>query len=205
VSSTILYLAIVAVWAVVLVPMWLRRDTEATTLTRILHRRHDDPAVPEDLPVAEDPLEEDSPAPADEEEPAEPVTEPARRRPGRAAVIARRRRRTSGLSLLLVATVIAITTGLAPWWTVLAPIGLLAGHLCLLRVAVGMDAARRQAHLAARATARAAAQAAEEASRREAEEAAHAEVIELRELDARNRTRAVFDQYAEDGLRAVGD
>ena len=27
-SSTLLYLAIVAVWAVVLVPMWLRREPE---------------------------------------------------------------------------------------------------------------------------------------------------------------------------------
>lgn len=43
-SSAVLYLAIVAVWAVVLVPMWLRRDTEATGISRLLHKRPDEPS-----------------------------------------------------------------------------------------------------------------------------------------------------------------
>jgi hypothetical protein len=42
-SSAVLYLAIVAVWGIVLVPMWLRRDGEG--IGRLLHRRTADDAV----------------------------------------------------------------------------------------------------------------------------------------------------------------
>src|SRR5512139_2426021 len=38
-SSTFLYAAIVAVWAIVLVPMWLRRDGEAVGFARLRARR----------------------------------------------------------------------------------------------------------------------------------------------------------------------
>lgn len=55
-SSTLLYLAIVAVWAVVLVPMWLRRDNDG--FSRILHKRPE-PIDELDLdePDLEDPAE----------------------------------------------------------------------------------------------------------------------------------------------------
>ncbi|WP_348637868.1 hypothetical protein [Actinomadura madurae] len=76
-----------------------------------------------------------------------------------------------------------------------APGLLLGGHLALLRVAVGMDTARRQAAAArARATARARA----DQARRAAEATEAAEVIELPAPDE------VFDQYADD-RRAVGE
>lgn len=45
-SSAVLYLAIVAVWAVVLVPMWLRRDS------RILHKTPLDETSAEESPPA---------------------------------------------------------------------------------------------------------------------------------------------------------
>ena len=38
-SSAVLYLAIVAVWGIVLVPMWLRGDGEG--IGRLLHRRQE--------------------------------------------------------------------------------------------------------------------------------------------------------------------
>lgn len=166
-SSAVLYLAIVAVWAIVLVPMWLRRDTEATGITRLLHKRSDEDEEPEEIP--------------------EPRPRP---RPSRAAIIARRRRRTTGLTALLLTTAAVAVSGLAPWWITMPPIVLLAGHLALLRVAVGMDTARRQA--AARARARAL------EARRAAEATAPAEVIEL------PTPEEVFDQYADD-RRAVGE
>ncbi|MGW5413606.1 hypothetical protein [Actinomadura geliboluensis] len=112
-SSTVLYLAIVAVWAVVLVPMWLRRDTEASGISRLLHKRDDE---------AEEPEETAAPEP--------------RRRVTRATVIARRRRRTTGLAALLVTAGAVVASGVAPWWVTLPPAALLAGHLALLRVAV---------------------------------------------------------------------
>ncbi|MBT2212886.1 MULTISPECIES: hypothetical protein [Actinomadura] len=181
-SSAVLYLAIVAVWAVVLVPMWLRRDTEAG-ITRLLHKRAEEPTADTTPP---DTLEE-APEPPQPEHGARPA------RPGRAAVIARRRRRTAGLSLLAMTTIVLTATGVAPWWAVLPPVALLAGHLALLRVAVGMDAARAQAAAEARAKARQAEQPTEPA-----ETAEPAEVIELVPADE------VFDQYADD-RRAVGE
>ncbi|GGQ17022.1 hypothetical protein BKA00_006840 [Actinomadura coerulea] len=186
-SSAVLYLAIVAVWAVVLVPMWLRRDSETTGISRLLHKRPDEPA---DEPAAEDD--------ADEEETLRDEEISAPRRPvGRATVIARRRRRTSGLAALLLTAVAVAASGLAPWWIVAPPVLLLAGHLALLRVAVGMDTARRRAAAQARAAARARAL----QTRRAAEAAETAEPAEVIELVTPDE---VFDQYADD-RRAVGE
>ncbi|MEW2355888.1 hypothetical protein [Spirillospora sp. NPDC029432] len=175
-SSAVLYLAIVAVWAVVLVPMWLRRDVDSKT-ARTKPEEHD-----EDL---------DEPT-----EPPELAETPPRRRSGRAAVIARRRRRTSGLGLLLATTAVVTAAGVAPWWITVPPALLLAGHLALLRVAVGMDAARRQER-AARA---AAARRAEAAAAQAAAEQPKAEIIEL----VAPAEEEVFDQYADD-RKAVGE
>lgn len=177
-SSAVLYLAIVAVWAVVLVPMWLRRDTETTGITRLLHKRSDETLEEEEAP----------------EEVPEEVPEPRpRRRTTRATVIARRRRRTTGLTALLLTVVAVAASGLAPWWATAPPALLLAGHLSLLRVAVGMDAARNRAAAEARAQAREARRAAAAAADTEP-----AEVIEL--VTAED----VFDQYADD-RPAVGE
>jgi hypothetical protein len=213
VSSAVLYLAIVALWAVVLVPMWLRRDNDATRhgLSWLPHRR---PMTFAEQPAGEtqSPTEEPGHAPEhgsehglqhgpqhESEHRSEPG--PVRRRRGRGAVMARRRRRTAGLSLLIGATVGCGLAGLIPYWSVLPPAGLLAGHLALLRVAADIDAARREALAQARAAERAAERAAAHAAR-EAAEAAQAEIIDLM---ARNRARDVFDQYAHEGLRVVGD
>ncbi|MFV2179526.1 hypothetical protein ACFHW2_13515 [Actinomadura sp. LOL_016] len=163
-SSAVLYLAIVAVWAVVLVPMWLRRDTE----------KHEEPEL------------------AEEHTEPEPRRAPSRA-PSRAKVIARRRRRTAGLTALVATAVTVVASGVAPWWIIAPPAALLAGHLALLRVAVGMDAARRDAAARARAAARRAAETAPEPT-----PAAPAEIIEL------PTPEEVFDQYADD-RRAVGE
>ncbi|MEU9016983.1 hypothetical protein [Actinomadura sp. NPDC048394] len=188
-SSAVLYLAIVAVWAIVLVPMWLRRDTENAGITRLLHKRADELDGDEETTEAPQDAEEE-PQEADE-----PQEAPRPRRPvTRGAVIARRRRRTSGLAALLVTAVALVASGVLPWWSVLPPTLLLAGHLTLLRVAVGMDAARRRAAAEARAAARARAIEA----RRAEQEAEPAEVIEL------VTPEEVFDQYADD-RRAVGE
>ncbi|MGH3243380.1 MAG: divisome protein SepX/GlpR [Spirillospora sp.] len=176
-SSAVLYLAIVAVWGVVLVPMWLRRDTETPGITRLLHKRPDAEETEDEAPEAPEPEELPEPRP--------------RRRTTRATVIARRRRRTTGLTALVLTAVGVVTSGLAPWWATVPPVVLLAGHLALLRVAVGMDTAHRRAAAAhARAMAREA--------RRAAEATAPAEIIEL------PAPEEVFDQYADD-RRAVGE
>ncbi|MEV5575782.1 hypothetical protein AB0L06_37585 [Spirillospora sp. NPDC052269] len=171
-SSTFLYLAIVAVWAVVLVPMWLRRDTEATTgiSRRLLHKRADEDGV--DLDTADHDLDFDTgeidldavdrahedgetaesgqpgagqEIQAEDEAHVEAGTaeeSSVQRRSGRAAVIARRRRRTVGLTLLVLTAVSVAALGFAPWWITAPPVLLMVGHLTLLRVAVQMDQAR---------------------------------------------------------------
>ncbi|HZB32777.1 MAG TPA: hypothetical protein VE465_21645 [Streptosporangiaceae bacterium] len=243
-SSAVLYLAIVALWAVVLVPMWLRRDNEAARpgLSWLPHRR---PTMlpeyaaaehPATVPAGEEPANAEfatapfgataSPVVARGTAAVPPTAEPPHRpdddqrhtpdrerghhvplahglgrRRGRGAVMARRRRRTWGLSLLVIAVAGGAFAGLVPYWSTLPPTGLLAGHLSLLRVAARMDAARREAIAQARAAERAEAEAAL-AAKEAAAQAAQAEIIDLM---ARNRARGVFDQYADEGLRVVGD
>ncbi|HZE30734.1 MAG TPA: hypothetical protein VE198_04765 [Actinoallomurus sp.] len=219
-SSAVLYLAIVAVWGIVLVPMWLRRDGEG--IGRLLHRRQEtagDAIVDEN----DDDVVFEEPGEAEYAEPAPAPVEPGRVEPGpvgpglvgpgraesvrrrrvtRGAVIARRRRRTLGLSLLTLTAVAVTAFQVAPWWFVVPPVVLLGGHLSLLRVAVSMDQARR-AELR-RVNALRAAQARHIRAEREAQEAAEAatrtaEVIELPGL----QQEEVYDQYTD--LRAVGD
>jgi hypothetical protein len=216
-SSAVLYLAIVAVWGIVLVPMWLRRDGEG--IGRLLHRRQetvDDVIVDEDdddLAFEEPEAEYAEPAPAPAQAPAPAPVEPGRvasgrvepvrrRRVTRGAVIARRRRRTLGLSLLTLTAVAVTAFQVAPWWFVIPPVVLLGGHLSLLRVAVSMDQARR-AELR-RVNALRAAQARHLRAEREAQEAAEAatRTAEVIELPGR-RQEEVYDQYTD--LRAVGD
>jgi len=198
-SSAVLYLAIVAVWGIVLVPMWLRRDGDG--IGRLLHRRNE--------AVSADQLDDPAAQAADDDvvigdEQAEPLEPVRRRRVTRGAVIARRRRRTLGLSLLTVTAIVVTALQVAPWWFVFPPVFLLGGHLSLLRVAVRMDHVR-QAELRRAATIRAerlrrAREEREAREAREAEEAARtAEVIELPSW----QREEVYDQYTD--LRAVGD
>jgi hypothetical protein len=221
-SSAVLYLAIVAVWGIVLVPMWLRRDGDG--IGRLLHRRHEiadhldevaEPAHDEDDAAFEEPGEPEFPSPAYLEPVGpEPVRQESvrlesvrlepvrRRRVTRGAVMARRRRRTLGLGLLTVTAVTVAAFQVAPWWFVVPPVVLLGGHLSLLRVAVRMDHARSQE--LRRVAAIRAAQARRAREEHEAQEAAEAatrtaEVIELPGL-AREE---VYDQYTD--RRAVGD
>lgn len=206
-SSAVLYLAIVAVWGVVLVPMWLRRDGEG--IGRLLHRRND--AIPADTlddtaPQARDDdvvAERPDSAELPERVPGEFPEPVRRRRVTRGAVIARRRRRTLGLSLLTLTAIVVTALQVTPWWFVFPPVLLLAGHLSLLRVAVRMDQIRR-AELR-RAAALRAERLRHSREQREAQEAADAaeaartaEVIELP-----GRREEVYDQYTD--RRAVGD
>jgi hypothetical protein len=205
VSSALLYLAIFVVWAMVLVPMWLRRDTETTGISRLLGRRpvtideefDSSPSRPSPSPSPKVPSS-DVPAEEGLDDPVAPSrSRSSSRRGGRAAVIARRRRRTSGLLLLVIITVATVATGLGPWWVVLPPIGLLAGHLSLLRVAAGIDAARRHEALLAHRAARVAPVDTPVDTPAEIDDSPQAEIIDL------VFPGEVFDQYAD--LRAVGD
>lgn len=206
-SSSPLYLAIVVVWLIVLVPMLLRKDSIAETAAE--ETRREDDEVEEDLeegPGDPGPDADETqvlrreghgvPGPAAEEREVPEMPEPPRE--PRARVIARRRRRTSALVLLNIATIVAVSFGLGPWWVLAPPILLLAGHMTLLREAAKADAERREA--IRRARRRAALRARREAEERRRDAERKAEVIALKA-----RRSKVYDQYADARMRAVGD
>ena len=214
-SSAILYLAIVAVWIAVLVPMWLRREQTGHFFTR---RRptaeQDDQTYDEDIPdttaqaivhdaETETVIDDGHTTPA--ARPARPRT-PPRRTPEaarrRAKIIARRRRRTTLLLTLLIITVALTATGVAPWWIVPIPALLLVGHLSLLRVAAAADLQQSRAE-ARRRAARAAHREAE-ATRIEAESTMAQPTAEIIDFAAHAREE-LYDQYADAEKRAVND
>jgi hypothetical protein len=174
VSSAILYFAIVAIWAGVLMPKWLRPsrshrhradgDQPAETIAEfaqpapeaVLDERRPDrldrPERPGRLSDEQDDAtgerpEADSPDP--ERVAAWSPEEAAQRR----ANVLRARRHMLGTLVVLTAGAFAIAvTHVAAWWVVIPPGVLLGGFLLLLREAARSDAkqARRQAELAAR-------------------------------------------------------
>jgi hypothetical protein len=132
-SSAILYLAIVAIWACVLIPRWLKRDSARSATT---------PAplsapVPAETVEHEEALADDEPdvppAPANLPQPLSP--EESRRR-----MLAARRRLLLMLIGLEAAAVALAMLGLAAVWVVIPPSLMLGGYLLLLREAAKADA-----------------------------------------------------------------
>nr|WP_062338863.1 hypothetical protein [Herbidospora sakaeratensis] len=196
-SSVLLYLAIVAMWLGVLVPMWLRRDryvlmdedkdnTEGDTLIETPDQATPSPAT------SETPEEE-----ASVSEPAAASSDPQFATNRRRARIRVRRRRTLlwCMAMVLVSSVAAFL-GAVPWWGVVPAALLLGLYVTLLRVASKLE--HEQQDLAARVRADRVRRARQEA-RRVAAAALEAEIIELEK-----KRGGVFDQYA-DHRRAVGD
>ena len=165
-SSAILYLAIVAIWAVVLVPRWLRPRSAPPQPVPVPAEDADpgrwDPANPgqdtagtsaasagrPDTEGERAPGEDLGNAP-DEEGPQEEeaaVLSPAGRRPE--VVKARRRMLMTLIALTGIAVVLTVTRHGAYWITI-PPLTLLSGYLLLLRKFTQFDAER------ARRTARA--------------------------------------------------
>jgi hypothetical protein len=219
-SSAILYVAIVAIWAGVLIPRWLRRDSAAS-------EQHS-----EDLTTAEahaEPDAEPAPPPRRHQErvapraPARPEVRPevrAEARPEVGAeppgggprdrehtkVLAGRRRLLYMLLALAIGSGALAVTKMAAWWVMVPPTIMLLGYLGLLREAAKADAERREL-----ARTRATAAAAVAAARRETAPAPappppapDAEVIDI-SASLTSAGQEFFDQYADAKLRAVGD
>ena len=157
-SSAILYLAIVAIWACVLIPRWLRRDSARGGSAPVA-----EPAVPA-VPVESEAEAEDR-APADVEADEAPrwvpafarAAEPLSAEESRRRMLAARRRLLLMLIGLEAAAIALALLGLAAVWVVVPPTIMLAGYLLLLREAAQADAerARYEAEAAARAAERA--------------------------------------------------
>jgi hypothetical protein len=162
-SSAILYLAIVAIWALVLMPRWLRPHHTSSRQVTSNHFEPADTAGYEDLAWADDDLADvghGEPADRDAgraggEEPSasgrdrEPGREGAAAPDGRPlpaerrARILRARRRTLIAFIVLTAGATGMAAAhVAASWVVVPPAVMLAGFVLLLREAARIDAER---------------------------------------------------------------
>ena len=215
-SSAILYAAIIAIWAGVLIPRWLKRDSSSSVASPDASDASGASSASGEQPAEEAPaevVEEPPPArrrrperaghvrrSADSGDPGQAPLDPGRRR------VLAARRRLLGLLVLLAAAAGALAgTRMAAWWVVVPPSVMLLGYLPLLRAASKADAERRE--LAARY------QAGQRVdySRDVGEPvmsvphvtpvrlAVPAEVVDAMAEDE------IYDQYTDAKLRAVGD
>jgi len=187
-SSAILYVAIVAIWAGVLIPRWLRRDSagnqrasedltsaDAETSDSAEEaaepapppRRRDDsagparPARPQERAAARVPVPARAEVRAPAPAPAPESAEVPDGEPGQrehTKVLTARRRLLYMLLVLAIGSGALAVTKMAAWWVVLPPTVMLIGYTGMLREASKADAERRE--LARTRTAEAAAVAA---------------------------------------------
>jgi hypothetical protein len=147
-SSAILYLAIIAIWACVLIPRWLKRGAAAPV------------AAPLSAPVAAEPDSEAEDGPL-EDETADAAGRPARvpeavsPQESRRRMLAARRRLLLMLIGLEIAAICLAVLALAAVWVVVPPTIMLVGYVLLLREAGRADAERAQREAAAAAAAHA--------------------------------------------------
>jgi hypothetical protein len=180
-SSAILYLAIIAIWACVLIPRWLRRDSPRSAAAQDVIP--DDPLASDppadstaaDSTAADSTAADSAPAdsaPADSAEVDSPVaggdaSAPLSREESRKRVLTARRRLLWTMLSLEAAGGALAGTGLAAWWVIAPPTVMLAGYLFLLRAAARADAERDAQELAAKEATRARAASARERAGRD--------------------------------------
>ena len=224
-SSAILYVAIVAIWACVLIPRWLRRDTSA--------RAGDEIVTAEETPEIEEQVSseprrrprearvapEASVGPVGPVAPTASVASAARVRAGggdragdreHARVLSSRRRLLGLIVLIVVGSGALAVTRMAAWWVLGPPSVMLLGYLVLLREASKADAERREL-VSARAEGVAdgdgtvpVVPAAPVAPVARPVRVPDAEVIEI-SASRGPADGGPYDQYADAKLRAVGD
>jgi hypothetical protein len=218
VSSVFLYLAIVAIWAFVLVPRWLRRQhsTHQIEVDVEVDYRTDSPDAPQqDDAEWENAAEyEDDGEYADDDGYDAGTAQPGaslagwnssqsaqmRPSPSRSKVLQARRRLLTMLVLLMVAAAGCTVMKLAAWWVCVPPVGMLGAYLLLLREAALADAeqVRRRAARELRV------QAARQRAHREADAQDESPGAQIIDISARVGDQ-LYDQYADATIRAVGD
>ena len=152
-SSAILYVAIVAIWACVLIPRWLHRETAGTETESTDHSS--ERIVPSPLRApssSSSPEVEASRGDAPLGRPRAPLPQTETRR----RMLAARRRMLLMLLALQAAAVSLTVLHLAALWVLLPPTIMLVGYLLLLREAAQADAEHAERH-ASRSRAQAAA------------------------------------------------
>jgi len=232
-SSAILYLAIVGIWAVVLVPRWLRPSHGAS---RTLESNLAEPEEPGRrggiVWLEEDEADPDRydglAGPGGPEQASAPDTDhtdhgqagptprPAQAAARASAAAAERRSRIIAARRRTLLTLLVLTAGaagmavahVAAWWVIIPPAVMLAGFVALLREAARIDA--DQARRDARPQTRPAAEpvAGTGAGLRHATPAdrppAAGPTAKIIDISARIGDQ-LYDQYADAEVRAVGD
>jgi hypothetical protein len=215
-SSAILYLAIVAIWAVVLVPRWLRPAVVRTVDTREIrdaHQREERRGEShEDSTPWPDSDSDTEPIPTVRPEHDHLVRQVARPShiPHRGMIIQARRRMLVMITILAAGAVGMAATHVAAWWVVIPPGTMLGGFVLLLREAARSDATRTRPLAAPVRAARPVRQEAAESG--VAVEVAQAPIAEpeptwsaeIIDISARLNDQ-LYDQYADAAVRAVGD
>jgi hypothetical protein len=216
----------VAIWAGVLIPRWLKRDTTqaakpSAELTggQPAGAGHDAATNGAGGKMAESdadagPVAADNGALDDVHEYEAPDQHEADPGASRERILSARRRMLLILCTLTVAALGITMLGLAAWWVTVPPILMLGGYIMLLREASRADAEQVLMREAAwqdeqdrHAAREAEAEEAEEARKAEAaREAAAAAAASARIIDISERVRdELYDQYADEARRAVGD
>ena len=219
-SSAILYLAIVAIWAFVLVPRWLRRhhaapqrEYEPDYVPGPTYDEEGDYDLQDEAGGADGASGAASPAdPASYENSASAATAydrrnqhdapvPATRPLSRSRVLQTRRRLLTMLVLLAAAAGACTALKLTQWWVCIPPAVMLGMYLLLLRETAIADAERAQ-WLAAMELRRADRERAYRAQvPQPPDEQPSADVIDI----SARVTDMLYDQYADATVRAVGD
>ena len=217
-SSAILYLAIVAIWAGFLVPAWVRRPHAAPEHS--LAENDVEVSVEADIHVEVNHHEQaqgyahEPPAYADAHYSAASgayetgasrasVSGPSR---SREQMLRARRRMLTILVAMTLVTVGFAYLGLVKWWICVPPAGVLALYVLLLREIALADAEFARKHAAWEAAqASAYAQYIRAEAEREAYEAnvagSSAQIIDI----SGRVSDQLYDQYADAAVRAVGD
>jgi hypothetical protein len=221
VSSAILYLAIIAIWAIVLVPRWLRPPQTSGTLESNLAEPVAASSLEDVAEAEEDADGESLPAPGAQAADAQ-ATGGGRAWPAaaerRERVLQARRRMLVTLTVITAGSVVVAVTHLAAAWVVIPPTVMLAGFVLLLHEAARIDterawaAGRRPARGAGAGTAAADGPGRQQADRPEPGVASaqpgvpspQAGVASAEIIDISGRIGdQLYDQYAD--VRAVGD
>ena len=220
-SGAILYLAIVAIWAVVLVPRWLRPRPappqpvpvpaeDADAGRRDLADPGQDAAtgwtVSAGRPGTESEQEPDDDAGGAPAEVPSPISQPE-------VVKARRRLLATLITLTVIAVALAVTR-VDAYWIIIPPAALLSGYLLLLRHVTEFDAERARCATQIRHDAQI--RAAQEPSTSQVQGTAGADQksvpdapaalgsAEIIDISGRIGDQ-VYDQYSDAANRAVGD
>ena len=229
-SSAILYVAIVAIWAVVLIPRWLRRDSSergsGVTATATAKDTAEDTAA-DSAEVDEQPAPEPYARPRLRSRPRVPrVSQAAQAAQGRgengrrqegsgdsrrdrehARVLSSRRRLLGLLVLIAIGSAALVVTRMAAWWVLGPPSVMLLSYLVLLREASKADAERRELSYAGAAQVARVAVADQAVPAPLAPRPVRVPDAEIIDISAsRGPTgEGLYDQYADAKLRAVGD